>query len=433
MSGKTTRLLAVVAAASSLAIALAGCAGGPGAPSSTARSASGKPLVYIVPSSWANYAGLKQNIDAYTAKTGVKVEVQGVPDEQYDQNVRAKLATGGSVDIFAGLNDEKDPGSFMRETTDPAFKARMTDTVYRSMLSSDGKLYGVPTADGLSTFGVFYNKDVFSAAGITQTPKTLDEFAAALKAVKAKEKTPLFLAGKDGWTLLQHRNSVDADFVADNADIATQLATNKATWSQTAGFTQQYQALADWSKNGLVNSDFLTASYEQSTKAVAEGKAGAIINGSWVIGELRDTSKDGKFGFFALPNPTGKTAVALSRPNMMHIAKDSAQPDQARALLEFLIQPAQVSNYLASTPGIPAFIDVTIANPDPILTDVQSYVDAGAAVAHFDNLTSFPTPQDDLIAAYQELVAGRIDVAAFGKRYDAAWQTAGKTAGIEGF
>ena len=67
------------------------------------------------------------------------------------------------------------------------------------------------------------------------------------------------------------------------------------------------------------------------------------------------------------------------------------------------------------------------------MTEIQTWVDEGKTGAAFDEASRFPTPQDDIIAAYQELLAGRIDVAEFGKRYDSAWQAAGKTAGLEGF
>ena len=323
MSMKTARIIAFTAAASTLAIALAGCSGSATGPS----EGSGKPLVYIVPSSWANYEGLQENIDAYTEKTGVEVEVQGVPDEQYDQNIRAKISSGGGVDIFAGLNEEKNPGSFMTEIKDPSFQDRMSDSVFESMLAPDGKLYSIPAADGLSTFGVFYNKDVFEAAGVTAPPETLDELTDAFAAVKATGATPLFLSGKDGWTLLQHRNAVNADFIGDDADLPKRMATNEGTWSDLDGFTDQYQTLADWAKDGLTNSDILTASYEQATQAVADGAAGAIINGSWVIGEVRGANPDGNFGFFPLPNPAGTTQIALSRPALMHIAKDSTNKE----------------------------------------------------------------------------------------------------------
>jgi raffinose/stachyose/melibiose transport system substrate-binding protein len=428
MSKKTKGLTALGAAVAVTAL-LAGCS----ASSSTDPSGSAESLVYIIPSSWANFGGFQENIDAFTKKTGIDVEVQGIPDEQYDQSLRARLASGDGVDIFSGLNDEKDPSTFMVEITDPTFESRLIPGLKDAMTSADGKLYSIPSAEGVSTFGVFYNKDVFAAAGISDAPKTLDDLTKAFESVKATGVTPLFLAGKDGWTLLQHRNAVNANFLQGNPKLGKELASNKAAWSDIPGFDAQYDALRGWATSGLTNSDLLTASYEQSLAALANGSAGAIINGSWVIGPIRDDNPDANIGFLALPNPDGDVQIGLNPPALMHIAKSSKHQKAARQLLDFLIEPAQAENFLASNPGIPSYKDVSVAHPDPVLTDIQKYVDAGQTGAAFDATVRFPTPQDDIIAAYQELVAGRIDVAEFAKRYDAAWVAAGKTAGRDGF
>jgi raffinose/stachyose/melibiose transport system substrate-binding protein len=430
MSKKTARISAMAVVSAFAVAALAACGtGGTG----EGDGGSDEPLIYLIPSSWANFPGLKENIEAFSEESGVEVEVQGLPDEQYQQSLRSKLASGSGVDIFAGPIDQEDPSDYMVEITDPSFKDRMTPAVFDSMVSGNGKLYSIPSADGLSSFGVFYNKDVFEAAGVTEAPATLDELTDAFTAVKESGVTPLFLSGKDGWTLLQHRNAVDANFLADDEELADKLAENAATWTEVPGFTEQYEALRGWATAGLTNADQLTASYEQGLQALADGTAGAIINGSWVIGPLRANNAEGNYGFFALPNPEGDTKIGLSQPNLMHIAKNSKQQDKARELLEFLIEPENAEPYLAKNPGLSAYTDVSIGEADPVLAEIQAWVDEDKAGAHFDNALIFPAPQEDIIAAYQELVAGRIDVAEFGKRYDAAWVNAGKTAGLDGF
>ncbi|HEU5222878.1 MAG TPA: extracellular solute-binding protein [Candidatus Lumbricidophila sp.] len=428
----STKKLAFAAIAAGLALSLAACApqSGSTATSDTAKSSK---IVYAIPSSWVKAGALQDNIKAYEKESGNTVEVLGIPDEQYDSTVQARLTSGSGIDVFAGLDSIEKPGSVMIEITNPSFKSRMNESVYNSMLAVDGKLYSYPTADGLATFGVLYNKSVFEAAGVTKAPTTLDELTEDFKKVKASGVDPLYLAGKDGWTLLQHRNAADADFVGGNKDVATELATNKTTWAKVPGFDKQYQALSDWAKGGLLNADALTGSYEQSTAAVASGKAGAIINGTWAIGAIRAANADVKLGFFALPNVGADNVVALSKPNTMHIAASSKVQKQAAELLDFLIQPARATAFLDAAPGVPGFKDAKATKADSAITDVLGYVDAGKVVGHFDNLSRFPTPQDDTIAAYQELIAGRIDVAEFTKRYDSAWTNAGKTAGIAGF
>ena len=47
----------------------------------------------------------------------------------------------------------------------------------------EGTVYGVPYTAGVSG-GIVYNKAVFEAAGITEMPKTPEDFIAALKQIK---------------------------------------------------------------------------------------------------------------------------------------------------------------------------------------------------------------------------------------------------------
>lgn len=417
---------AFVGAAALAAVTLAGCASGAGG------SDEGANIVYVVPSSWTEVGAFADHVKAWEEKTGNTVEIQGIPDEQYDDTVRARLQGGEGIDIYAGQDNVEDPSSIMLEIDESEFASRMDPSVLDSMRAADSKIYGYPAADGLASFGVFYNEDVFAATGL-DVPTTLEELTADFDALKAAGVTPLFLAGADGWTLLQHRNAADANFLGDDPDVAADLASNKTTWSKVPGALPQYEALAKWVAAGDVNADALTAKYEESLKALADGTTGAIINGSWIIGATREQNPDVNLGFFALPTEDGSNSIALSRPNILHIAAASEVADEAADLLTFLIEPENVAEHLAKAPGIPPFTDVTLEGADPVIEDIQAYVADGAAVRHFDNATTFPTPQDDIIAAYQELVAGRIDATAFLAKVDEAWANAGKTAGIEGF
>ena len=71
---------------------------------------------------------------------------------------------------------------------------------FMSSWSVNGVCYGIPSTAAAQ--GVLYNKAVFEAAGITELPKTPDEFIAALKAVKEKtDAIPLYTNYAAGWTM----------------------------------------------------------------------------------------------------------------------------------------------------------------------------------------------------------------------------------------
>ncbi len=394
---------------------------------------SGSTIVYVVPSSWTKLGALTANIDAWEAKTGNTVELQAIPDEQYDSTVRARLQGGEGIDIYAGQDSVEDKAAIMLAADESLFASRMAESVLESMRSEDGKIYSYPGADALSSFGLFYNKDVFEAAGVTQLPTTLTELTDAFTRIDATGKAPLSLSGAEGWTLLQHRNSVNANLLGEDPEVAAKLASNATTWADIPGVTQQYEALEGWAKAGLLNDDALTASYEGVITAVANGETGAIINGSWVLGEIRKQNPDANVGFLALPTASGKNTIALSTPQMMHIAAKTKVADQAKDLLVFLGEAPQVEKNLELSPGVPAFTDVTVKGDEPVIADINAYVTDGHVGLAFDTATTFPTPEADLIAAYQELLAGRIDAAGFVQQVDTAWANAGATAGREGF
>lgn len=411
------------------ALALSGCStegatGGDGDESAN--------VVYVVPSSWASAGAFTANVEAWEEETGHTVEVQAIPDEQYDDTVRARLQGGEGIDIYAGQDGVDDPAAIMLEVDESAFADRMGESVVESMRAGDGKIYGYPGADGLSSFGVIYNKTVFADAGV-EVPTTLDELTAAYATIQDAGVTPLYVSGADGWTLLQHRNSVNANLIGDDPGVVDSLSANEASWSDVPGALPQYEALQEWAESGAINSDAVTAKYENALAAVADGSAASLINGSWAIGEVRKVDADAEIGFFVLPTENGENQIGLSRPNILHIAASSEVADEAAELLTFLIEPENVAAHLALSPGIPAFTDVTVENQDPAIADIQTYLDNGESGSAFDTATTFPTPQDDIIASYQQLLAQQIDAAAFLEQVDAAWLNAGKTAGRDGF
>lgn len=64
----------------------------------------------------------------------------------------------------------------------------------------DGLTYGVPSTGNAQ--GIVYNKKVFEQAGITELPKTPDEFIAALQAIKDNtDAIPLYTNYAAGWTM----------------------------------------------------------------------------------------------------------------------------------------------------------------------------------------------------------------------------------------
>lgn len=439
------QLTRIAAVAAVVALGLGACSG-PGSNSgttSTTQSAAvscdggtvktGATINYILPAGWSDMGALRDNVAEYEKATGNKVTLQVVPDKDYDGIVQSRLAAKSGVDIFAGQDKLDNPSTVMVPAQSDCFSKRISAESLKGITAKDGKVYGYPTAMPLSSYGVFYNTEVFKAAGV-ELPKTLDDLTKGFEQIKAKGTTPLFVAGKDGWTLLQFRNAANATLPAETPDIFAQLNANKTSWTSSSYFVKEHEALSNWARGGLINNDPIAASYEESAKAVAAGKAGALINGSWVMGEFVKAGAGEKIGFFPLPTPDGKVMIGVSSPTTLKIASFSKVSAESADFLLFMMAKAQLDREYAKAPGVSPFTDVSGGTLLPALKSIADIsAKPGQSTVAFDGLSPVKAPEQELISAYQELVAGRTTAADFGKVVDESWKKAGALQNIPGF
>lgn len=423
-----------------LSMVLAACGGaketGDGAsPTGKEKGSSekgGVTVSFIRPASQVNYGGFKDLIAKWEEKSGNKVDLQVVQDDQYDNLVQARLSGGDNIDIFQGSYQKFDVPNQLLEISGEAFEAELNEVALAALKHTDGKIYAFPSSGPLGSWGVFYNKKIFTDQGF-QVPGNSDEFNALLAKIKDAGITPFFFAAKDGWTMLQHRNAVNG-IIGMDPSVWDQLNANKIQWKDVAPFVEQYKALEDWVAKGYINKDALTATYDQQQQALVEGKAALVIHGGFFVTELLKKDPKAEIGFFPLPTKDGKTAVALSGTDQFYISKNSKNIDAAKDLLRFLVEKEQAQYYLERQPGISAFKNVSVTDLLPeSFKEMQAVIDKGNVSRHGDEVYVVPMPNAELIAAYSELLAGRITADQFVEKHGQAYVKNAQLANIDGF
>lgn len=422
-----------------LSILLAACGGtketdGETSPAGGGKGSSEKGVTvsFIRPASQVNYGGFKDLIAKWEERSGNKVDLQVVQDDQYDNLVQARLTGGDNIDIFQGSYQKFDVPNQLLEISGEAFESELNDVALAALKFTDGKIYAFPGAGPLGSWGVFYNKKVFADLGL-QVPGNSDEFNALLAKMKDAGTTPFFFAAKDGWTMLQHRNAVNGIVGMDPA-VWDQLNANKIQWKDVAPFVEQYKALEDWVAKSYINKDALTATYDQQQQALADGKAALVIHGGFFVTELLKKDPKAEIGFFPLPTKDGKTAVALSGTDQFYISAKSKNIDAAKDLLRFLVEKEQAQYYLERQPGISAFKNVSVTDLLPeSFKEMQAVIDKGNVSRHGDEVYVVPMPNAELIAAYSELLAGRITADQFVEKHGQAYVKNAQLANIGGF
>ncbi len=102
-----------------------------------------------------------------------------LPVESYKQDLIEALAAGKGPDIFMIRNSWR---KSFEDKTAPAPEALLNERSFRDtfvdvaatdFIGTENKIYGVPLS--VDSLALYYNKDIFNAAGISRPPQTWDE------------------------------------------------------------------------------------------------------------------------------------------------------------------------------------------------------------------------------------------------------------------
>lgn len=200
----------------------------------------------------------------------------------------------------------------------------------------DGMAYGIPMTINFN--GVIYNKQVFKDAGITEVPRTPEQFLTALQSIKDKTKAvPLYTNYAAGWTLTQWE--ADLATVAGDRDYVNigQVASDD-NYVPGQPHYELYKILYDAAQKGLIEEDPTTTDWESSKADLANGKIGTMVLGSWAIGQIKGlaTNPD-DVGFMPFPTNADKILVPLAGDYNLGVSVHSKNKEAARAWVDWFI------------------------------------------------------------------------------------------------
>ncbi|MCJ1683292.1 ABC transporter substrate-binding protein [Rathayibacter sp. VKM Ac-2928] len=263
-------------------------------------------------------------IEGFEELTGASVDVETIPDP-YEQGVQTKVATGDKPDLAfwqptasqltalnASTNLQSLDGAPWLEDVDPSLKditGLLDDTRYAALVTT-------PAVEG-----VYYNKKVFEANGITETPTDWDSFVELGRQLKDKGVTPFFEMGADRWATQWWVQVQLADAAKDGLWDRVNSGEEKFTDPTIQGTIDTYKGLID---EGLFNEDIKTATFEDQGAALLAGDAAMVVQVNSFFGQLQSLSDtatlNDTIGFFPI-SPSGNVGTFI--------------PDQSNALVAF--------------------------------------------------------------------------------------------------
>jgi len=268
-----------------------------------------------------------------------KITVRAVP---FGDLLTTLRTSGGGADgaTIAGIYDAWLPDLVKDGLVAPLPEAAAADAASAwpagvlGAASVGGAVYGFPNE--INVYALNYNKKLFEAAGITEPPKTWDEFLAAAEKLTDKSKGQQGFGLINSWAagVLHPFSSLlvsnGGDLVVDGKPVLDS-AQAKETFELyekliTSGYSDPNMATADANTTGPFLDSFVS------------GKTGMIIMANWWESALKAGMGDAFADIATAPipvGPSGDAARSISY-SWMTVVNAKASADEQTAAFDFL-------------------------------------------------------------------------------------------------
>jgi arabinogalactan oligomer/maltooligosaccharide transport system substrate-binding protein len=335
------------------------------APATEAPAATEAPVEQVEVTFWHAYGtGSAEEValtalleQAATDLPNIKISVLQVPFNDIFNKYRTDVAAGGGPDMFIAPNDslgDDARAGLIADITDlAAGKLEGVNQLGVDGMTLDGKLYGIP--ESLKALAFWYNKSL-----LPTPPATTDE----LKALMEGGTEVAFSYG------CYHHYGFFKAFGGEIFDADWKVIADQGT-----GVTDAMTYLNDLYQISKTNG--WTKTDGDGLAPFTEGKAVAITNGNWALGDYKNALGD-NLGVAPLPaGPAGPAAPMLGVDGF-YFSPNSTNQEAALEVALYLTNAASQTVMMNQAGHVPVRTDVTIT--DPLIQGLVDAFNVGATI-----------------------------------------------------
>ncbi len=249
---------------------------------------------------------------------------------------------------------------------------------YATTWEYGGEVYGVPST--ATTQGIVYNKKVFEEAGVTELPKTPEEFLAALQAIKDNtDAIPLYTNYAAGWTMGAWDAYIGNNATGDTTYMNQKLVHTKDPFQDYGDDTHAYavyKILYDAVAQGLIEDDYSTTDWEGCKGMINNGEIGCMVLGSWAYPQMEAGGPNAAdIGYMPFPITVNGQQYASAGADYSYAINVNASADEQAAAMVFVKWMTEESGFSYNEDGLPvaksstdtklAFEGVTFLEDEP--------------------------------------------------------------------
>jgi raffinose/stachyose/melibiose transport system substrate-binding protein len=355
----------------------------------------------------------------------VTIKITIVENDSYKPKLATVMQSGNPPDLFhswgGGVLFQYAKAGLVKDITS-SVQGDWGNSFVKSALDvygQNGKYYGVPWDMG--AVGFWYNKTLFTKAGISQPPATWSEFMQDVQKLKNAGITPIALGegakwpGHYWWVYLAVRLGGKAAF--DKA--YTRSGSFKdAAFIEAGKKLQELIALDPFPKG------YLGLGYDDEQVQMGDSKAAMELMGQWAPSADKNSATDKKgpeIGFFPFPTVEGGAGSAtdvMGGGGGFAIGKNA--PPETVDFVKFLTSKQNQTTMVKEGSALPVVkgIDDNVADPG-LKTVTQMVAQAGYYQLYYDQYLP-PSMGQVILDATQGLFAKTLTPEAAAKMIDDA-------------
>lgn len=267
---------------------------------------------------------------------GVTVKFNVYDHESYKKSIRNWLTSASPDVVFWYVGNRMRqfvaPGLLEDVSTvyTPEVKAELGE-VATDLVTVDGKQYGVPYTD--YQWGIYYRKDLFEQAGVTDKPKTWDEFLAACEKIKASGLEPIVIGSKDLWPTAGWFDYLNLRL--NGYEFHMELMAGKIPYTdpRVKALFEKWGELLD---KGYFVKNHASLSWQESQSLLYQGKAAMMLIGNFIVPNFPPEVKD-SMDFFPVPKIVPEMKDYEEAPmDSVHVPARAQNKEDAKKFMAFV-------------------------------------------------------------------------------------------------
>lgn len=261
---------------------------------------------------------------------------------------------------------------------DSEFAENVSEVILENWTTKDGKLYTV--SDVLLMGGYWYNREIFQKVGITNPPKTWEEWIEVCEKIRnsGENVTPIVLD-------VDHLSYLMTVLLADENTLEAMEGKELNSIENVEGFERILQKLRKVSQYAMLSEDY---SYRDTLLKFNKGESAIYINGVWA-NSMIDSKHSVAYAAFPSEHGEGIGTLSACVGYILGDTGDDSRIEASVKFLKYMLSEPVAEKILMQTGQLPSNPKIEVSEENSngkMVQAVESIKNAGILIETPENI-----------------------------------------------